>query len=35
VLSEIEHILATHPDVHGKGTIDIPYRVDCLCVERC
>jgi hypothetical protein len=34
VLTEIEHILATHPDVRGKATIDIPYRVDCLCVER-
>jgi SAM-dependent methyltransferase len=34
VLDEIREIVMTHPDLRGESTIEIPYRVDCLCVER-
>ena len=34
VLDEVRDIVATHPDTRGRSTFDIPYRADCLCVER-
>jgi SAM-dependent methyltransferase len=32
VLDEVRMVLATHPDVAGRDTVEIPYRVDCLAV---
>jgi hypothetical protein len=34
VLDEVRTIVTTHPDVAERDLIEIPYRVDCLCVER-
>jgi SAM-dependent methyltransferase len=34
VLDEVRAVLATHPDVAGRETVEIPYRVDCLAVCR-
>ena len=28
VLDEVREILATHPDVKGRATVELPYRVD-------
>jgi SAM-dependent methyltransferase len=30
VLDEVRSLLATDPDTHGRETLEIPYRVDCL-----
>src|SRR4051794_5289526 len=34
VLAEVRAILAEHPPVAGRETVEIPYRVDCLAVWR-
>jgi SAM-dependent methyltransferase len=34
VLDEVRHLLATHPAVRGRETVEIPYRVDCFWTER-
>jgi SAM-dependent methyltransferase len=34
VLDEVRHLLATHPSVRGRETVEIPYRVDCFWTER-
>lgn len=34
VLDEVRQVLATHPGVQGRETLEIPYRVDCYWVER-
>jgi ubiquinone/menaquinone biosynthesis C-methylase UbiE len=34
VLDEVRAVLATHPDVAGRGVVEIPYRVDCIAVPR-
>jgi SAM-dependent methyltransferase len=34
VLDEVRHLLATHPAVRGRATVEIPYRVDCFWTER-
>ena len=34
VLDEVRDLLATHPAVQGRETVEIPYRVDCFWVER-
>ncbi len=34
VLDEVRHLLATHPAVRGRATLEIPYRVDCFWGER-
>ena len=34
VLDEVRGVLATHPAVRGRTTLEIPYRVDCYWAER-
>jgi SAM-dependent methyltransferase len=34
VLGEVRAVLATHPAVRGRETVEIPYRVDCFWAER-
>jgi hypothetical protein len=34
VLDEVRDVLATHPAVRGRETVEIPYRVDCFWAER-
>jgi SAM-dependent methyltransferase len=34
VLDEVRNLLATHPAVRGRETVEIPYRVDCYWTER-
>ena len=34
VLDEVRAVLATHPAVRGRETVEIPYRVDCYWAER-
>jgi SAM-dependent methyltransferase len=34
VLGEVRDVLATHPAVRGRETVEIPYRVDCFWAER-
>jgi SAM-dependent methyltransferase len=34
VLDEVRHLLATHPAVKGRQTVQIRYRVDCFWTER-
>jgi SAM-dependent methyltransferase len=34
VLDEVRELLATHPAVRGRETVEIPYRVDCFWAER-
>ena len=34
VLAEVRAVLSTHPDTAGRREVLIPYRVDCLWVER-
>ncbi len=34
VLDEVRSVLATHPAVSGRETVEIPYRVDCYWAER-
>jgi len=34
VLDEVRTVLNTHPAVKGRGTVEIPYRVDCFWCER-
>jgi len=34
VLDEVRDLLATHPAVRGRETVEIPYRVDCFWTER-
>ncbi len=34
VLGEVRDVLATHPAVSGRETVEIPYRVDCFWAER-
>ena len=34
VLGEVREVLATHPAVRGRATVEIPYRVDCFWAER-
>jgi SAM-dependent methyltransferase len=34
VLDEVRNLLATHPAVRGRDTLEIPYRVDCFWAER-
>jgi hypothetical protein len=34
VLDEVRRLLATHPAVRGRTTLEIPYRVDCYWAER-
>jgi hypothetical protein len=34
VLDEVRHVVATHPAVRGRETVEIPYRVDCYWAER-
>lgn len=34
VLDEVRELLATHPAVRGRETVEIPYRVDCFWTER-
>ena len=34
VLAEVRDLLATHPAVRGRETVEIPYRVDCFWAER-
>jgi SAM-dependent methyltransferase len=34
VLDEVRDLLATHPAVRGRDTVEIPYRVDCFWTER-
>jgi SAM-dependent methyltransferase len=34
VLCEVREVLATHPAVRGRETVEIPYRVDCFWAER-
>jgi hypothetical protein len=30
----VRDVLATHPAVRGRETVEIPYRVDCFWAER-
>jgi SAM-dependent methyltransferase len=34
VLDEVRGLLATHPAVRGRESVEIPYRVDCFWAER-
>jgi len=34
VLDEVRRVLATHPAVRGRETVEIPYRVDCFWAQR-
>ena len=34
VLGQVRDVLATHPAVRGRETVEIPYRVDCFWAER-
>lgn len=34
VLDEVRAIVAEHPTTRGKSVVEIPYRVDVLCLER-
>jgi SAM-dependent methyltransferase len=34
VLDEVREVMATHPAVRGRTTVEIPYRVDCFWAER-
>jgi SAM-dependent methyltransferase len=34
VLDEVRAVMATHPTVRGRETVEIPYRVDCYWAER-
>ncbi len=34
VLDEVRSVLASHPAVSGRETVEIPYRVDCYWAER-
>ncbi|HEY5172381.1 MAG TPA: methyltransferase domain-containing protein, partial [Acidimicrobiia bacterium] len=34
VLDEVRAVLATHPAVAGRETVEIPYRVDCFWAEH-
>jgi SAM-dependent methyltransferase len=34
VLDEVRQVLATHPAVRGRESVEIPYRVDCFWAER-
>jgi SAM-dependent methyltransferase len=34
VFDEVRTIISTHPGARGRPVLEIPYRVDCLCVER-
>jgi SAM-dependent methyltransferase len=34
VLDDVREIVATHAATRDKPIVDLPYRVDCLCVER-
>ena len=34
VLDEVRHLLATHPAVQGRESLEIPYRVDCFWTEK-
>ena len=34
VLDEVRDVLATHPAVRARETVEIPYRVDCFWAER-
>jgi SAM-dependent methyltransferase len=34
VLDEVRQVVATHPAVRGRETVEIPYRVDCYWAER-
>jgi SAM-dependent methyltransferase len=34
VFHEVRTIISTHPNARGRHELEIPYRVDCLCVVR-